>query len=80
MTMEALQRAARAAGYAMAAPDDDEAEAGLPRQSVPATGREMVVVPQALMLSAPQPRSTEPVLSAWVRGLLPTALGGRAPA
>lgn len=77
MSMERLNRAAMAAGFAMAAPDDEiDAIEAAPRMEE-APGRQVAVyVP-------PAPRAAADMLavaSSWVRGLLPASMGGRAPA
>lgn len=78
MSMERLNRAAMAAGFAMAAPDDDEMDAAeaAPRTEE-APGRQVAVyVP-------PTARAATDMLAAasgWVRGLLPASMGGRATA
>ena len=76
MGIESLTKAAEAAGYAMAAPDDEPAAAP---QRVQAD-----VESRALLLAAPRVESTgvqETVTAAtgWLKGYLP-AFGGRAPA
>ena len=78
MDIERLQKAATAAGYAMAAFEDEAAD------DVPAPAN--VLVPgMALMLEPPASRPTLAARdavstgSAWLKSLLP-AIGGRAPA
>lgn len=75
MSMEALHRAATAAGYAMAAPDDDEPAP----VRTPTTGRELAVVTRPEMTRASTVESLA-FLSGWVRGYLPASFGGRATA
>ena len=80
MSMERLNRAAMAAGFAMAAPDDDEdvvpeAEARVEQ----APGRQVAVrVPQARRGRAVPDMLA--VASTWVRSILPASMGGRATA
>lgn len=79
MSIENLYRAANAAGFAMAAPDDDVLVD--PRTSpvrAEDAGRAVVALTPGDAERSPL-RETLTEASGWVRGLLPT-LGGRAPA
>lgn len=79
MSIEDLYRAANAAGFAMAAPDD---EAVVDAPTSPRRGEELaraVVAPAPVDAERSALRETLTEASGWVRGLLPT-LGGRAPA
>lgn len=79
MSIEALQRAAMAAGYAMAAPDDDQATVA-PAQSPSGTQRRDLVAVGAATPARKAGEGAPPVFSDWVRGYLPVAFGGRATA
>jgi len=72
MSIEALQRAAAAAGYAMVPPDDAETE-HQPAQApaaLPAPARERTAPPSDMLTSA----------TSFVRTYLPVSFGGRATA
>lgn len=78
MNIERLQQAAQAAGYAMAAPDDDADD--LPRVHQKAIGT-------AVALQTSEPRATASAShdavttgATWLKNLLPAGIGGRATA
>ena len=74
MSMERLNRAAEAAGFAMAAPDDEEVIVAVEQEQ---PSRALALVSP----TAPRPPvDMITVATAWVRSVLPTAIGGRAPA
>jgi len=77
MSIERLNKAVTAAGYAMATPDDDAVIESTPDREVPAPSRAVVLVD-------PTPQRSVPVdavngLSGWLKGYLP-GFGGRQPA
>ena len=76
--IESLQEAARAAGFAMAAPDDEADGSAVPE--IPrAESRALVPVP--FVVAKPSAVNVDALtrISSWVRGHMPT-FGGRAPA
>ncbi|MGD9803178.1 MAG: hypothetical protein AB7E81_06125 [Hyphomicrobiaceae bacterium] len=77
MSIERLNKAASAAGFAMATPDDDAAEIETPIED------EMPAESRALVLATPASRilhgDTLAALSAWAKNVWPT-LGWRQPA
>ena len=75
MSIERLQKAANAAGYAMAAPDDD-ADDSATYVRPQATGTAVAVVTAA---TGPAPSAFDSG-STWLKSLLPAAIGGRATA
>lgn len=77
MSMETLQKAAHAAGYAMAAPDDEINDEP--------TNRAVLSRPQnqaVSIRSAPSSTAADTIALAttWIRGYLPSMFGGRATA
>lgn len=83
MSIERLQKTASAAGFAMAAPDDEMVEAGSPARLPPADRVAGVQVPAIVPPRAPsQAQSTDAIAAAaaWLKAYLPTYFGGRAPA
>ena len=85
MSIERLQKAANAAGYAMAAVEDDEDGDDVSAASpVRPMGTALMLAPPVLLqTSGPRhvagPRDIIVSSSAWLKSLLP-AFGGRAPA
>lgn len=77
MSIERLNKAASAAGFAMATPDDEVAtEASTARDADPVSSRAVVVAEQpARLMSADAAAS----LTNWLKGCLP-GFGGRQPA
>ena len=79
MSIERLQKAANAAGYAMAAPDDD-ADDSATYVRPQATGTAVAVVTaETRAATAPAPSAFDSG-STWLKSLLPAAIGGRATA
>jgi len=85
MGIETLQKAAAAAGYAMATPDDDPPTMVAtpetpPRREMPrSTGQWLVPVASEPVGKAPA-RDGMSAAAAWIRNHLPAMGGGRAPA
>jgi hypothetical protein len=78
MNIDVLQKAADAAGYAMAAPDDDvqEAAGGMPASANRAPSTALTVVTETRRAGG----DAFTIAAGWIKGYLPTYLGGRAPA
>lgn len=76
--MDTLEQAANAAGFAMAAPDDDFDDSAAVR-SIESTGRGLVLAQPSLSFRRP-PVDALSVASDWFRAYLPLSLGGRATA
>lgn len=81
MSIELLQKAADAAGYAMAAPDDDAFETPVMRLD-PSRSAHRAVALRAPVQHNWSTRSADTLAhaSAWIKGHLPSLLGGRATA
>jgi hypothetical protein len=80
MTIDRLEQAASAAGFAMAAPDDWIDEAATAPKAKEAVGRGLIVqlAPTAIV-SRPASEALTTATN-WFRGHLPAAHGGRATA
>lgn len=78
MSIEQLQMAAKAAGYAMASMEDELSGDDAPVADRPATGNALVLLP-ATQKPAISAMDTLMAGSAWVRGFLP-GMGPRATA
>ena len=78
MSIERLNKAASAAGFAMATPDDEPfIEATAERDAVVAPSRAVVVADQSPRLISSDAAST---LATWLKGYLPGFGSGRQPA
>lgn len=82
MGIETLQKAALAAGFAMATPDDSPPIEGIPSAPVHEPFRQtgQWLVPAAGPRHHSSARDSFATALAWVRNHLPMAGGGRAPA
>lgn len=81
MSIEALQKAADAAGYAMAAPDDDAFETPIRPAEVLHSAHRTVALRAPSQTTRPgRPTETLTVAADWIKGHLPSMFGGRAPA
>jgi hypothetical protein len=81
MSIESLLKAADAAGYAMAAPDDDPFETPARRAEVQhSTQRVVVIHAPSQPTRVGHPTESLTVAAEWIKGHLPSMFGGRAPA
>ncbi|MDX2157837.1 MAG: hypothetical protein SFW09_15165 [Hyphomicrobiaceae bacterium] len=76
MSIDSLNKAATAAGFAMATPDDDMLDAASSAKVAEPEHRSVALVPVARPVPGDQAMST---LTGWVKSYLP-AFGWRAPA
>lgn len=81
MSIESLLKAADAAGYAMAAPDDDAVETPVRRaELLHSAHRAVALRPPSQPTRSGRPAETLAVATDWIKGYLPSMFGGRAPA
>lgn len=81
MGMDSLNKAAMAAGYAMAAPDEDTLIEPREMRRQAQLGTALAIVTPQIQAAGPSQSMRAAVASAanWVKGVVPT-FGGRAPA
>ena len=77
MSIERLNKAVVAAGFAMAAPDDDVTDEVRPAAVGESAARDIVVASRSQ--DAPAARGSLQVAKDWMRSMVPS-FGGRAPA